>query len=97
MAEALRLDPALDNGHYMYGVFLNEAGRHDEALLEYDAELRIRSDFAPAHLNLALTYYFHAGNPNLGAFHYRRHLALGGARVEALESLLRDLESPNSP
>ncbi len=97
MVGALRLDPVLDSGHYMYGVFLNEAGRHDEALLEYDAELRIRSDFAPAHLNLALTYYFHAGNPNLGAFHYRQHLALGGARVEALESLLRDLESSNSP
>ena len=97
MARALRLDPALDSGHYMYGVFLNEAGRHDEALLEYDAELRIRPGFAPAHLNLALTYYFHAGNPNLGAFHYRRHLALGGARVEALEALLRDLESPNGP
>ena len=97
MAEALRLDPALDNGHYMYGVFLNEAGRHDEALLEYDAELRIHPDFAPAHLNLALTHYFYAGNPNLGAFHYRRHLALGGARVAALEALLRDLESPNGP
>ncbi|MCK4410455.1 MAG: tetratricopeptide repeat protein, partial [Candidatus Eisenbacteria sp.] len=97
MVQALRLDPALDSGHYMYGVFLNEAGRHDQALLEYDAELRIRPDFAPAHLNLALTHYFHAGNPNLGAFHYRRHLALGGARVEALESLLRDLESPNTP
>jgi tetratricopeptide (TPR) repeat protein len=97
MAEALRLDPALEKGHYMYGVFLNEAGRHDEALLEYDAELRIHPDFAPAHLNLALTHYFYAGNPNLGAFHYRRHLVLGGARVAALEALLRDLESPNGP
>jgi len=97
MAEALRLDPALDGGHYMYGVFLNEANRHDEALLEYDAELRIHPDFAPAHLNLALTHYFYRGNPNLGAFHYRRHLALGGARVAALEALLRDLESPKGP
>ncbi len=97
MAKALRLDPALENGHYMYGVFLNEASRHDEALLEYDAELRIHPDFAPAHLNLALTHYFYAGNPNLGTFHYRRHLALGGARVAALEALLRDVESPNGP
>jgi tetratricopeptide (TPR) repeat protein len=97
MAQALRLEPALDGGHYMYGVFLNEAGRHDEALLEYGAEIRIRPDFAPAHLNIALTYYFDAGNPNLAAFHYRRHLALGGAPVSALEALLGDLESPNSP
>ncbi len=81
----------------MYGVFLNEAGRHDEAILEYDAELRVRPDFAPAHLNLALTYYFSAGNPNLAAFHYRRHLALGGDPVPALEGLLSELGSPNRP
>lgn len=97
MAEAMRLEPTLDGGHYMYGVFLNEAGRHDEAILEYDAELRIHPDFAPAHLNLALTYYFGSGNPNLAAFHYRRHLALGGDRVPALDALLSELESPNSP
>jgi tetratricopeptide (TPR) repeat protein len=94
MGQALRLDPALEGGHYMYGVFLNEAGRHDEAIREYDAELRIRPDFAPAHLNLALTYNFHAGNPNLAVFHYRRHLSLGGEPVPALEALLSDLESP---
>ena len=97
MDEALRLEPALSGGHYMYGVFLNEAGRHDEAIREYHAELRIRPDFAPAHQNLALTYYFSAGNPNLAAFHYRRHLALGGERVAALEALLGELESPNNP
>jgi tetratricopeptide (TPR) repeat protein len=95
MAQALRLDPALESGHYMYGVFLNEAGRHDEAIREYDAELRLRPDFAPAHLNLALTYNFHAGNPNLAVFHYRRHLALGGEPIPALEAILSDLESPN--
>ncbi|HYW69308.1 MAG TPA: hypothetical protein VE960_06850, partial [bacterium] len=81
-------------GHYMYGVFLNEAGRHDEAILQYGAEIRIRPDFAPAHLNLALTYNFHSGNPNLAANHYRRHLALGGTPVPALEAVLQDLESP---
>jgi tetratricopeptide (TPR) repeat protein len=95
MGQALRIDPALEGGHYMYGVFLNEAGRHDEAIREYDAELRIRPDFAPAHLNLALTYNFYAGNPNLAAFHYRKHLALGGEPVPALEAILSDLESPN--
>jgi tetratricopeptide (TPR) repeat protein len=97
MKEALRLDPALDRGHYMYGVFLNEAGRHDEAILEYDAETRINPDFAPAHLNLALTYFFHGGNPNLAAFHYRRYLALGGEPVPELEAVMRDLEAPGSP
>jgi tetratricopeptide (TPR) repeat protein len=97
MAEALRVDPALEGGHYMYGVFLNEAGRHGEAILEYDAETRIRPGFAPAHQNLALTYYFGVGNPNLAAFHYRRSLSLGGEPVEALESLLRELQSPNVP
>jgi tetratricopeptide (TPR) repeat protein len=97
MGQALRIDPALDGGHYMYGVFLNEAGRHDEAIREYDAELRMRPDFAPAHLNLALTYNFHAGNPNLAVFHYRRYLALGGEHVDALDALLEDIESPDSP
>ncbi len=93
MAGALRVDPALDHGHFMMGVILNEAGRHDEAIREYESELRINRDFAPAHLNLALTYQFHAGNPNLAAYHYRRHIALGGERIEAIESLVRELDA----
>jgi len=93
MGRALRMDPALEHGHFMMGVILNEAGRHDEAIREYESELRIDKDFAPAHLNLALTYQFHAGNPNLAAYHYRRHLALGGERVEAIESLVRELDA----
>jgi tetratricopeptide (TPR) repeat protein len=97
MERALSIDPALEGGHFMHAVFLNEANRHDEAIREYDAELRIRPDFAPAHLNLALTYYFHSGNPNLAANHYRRHLALGGTPVAALDALLSELESPNNP
>ena len=97
MEEALRLEPTLDRGHYMYGVFLNEVGRHDEAIREYDAETRLNPDFAPAHLNLALTYFFHGGNPNLAAFHYRRYLALGGEPVPVLEDVMNDLEPPETP
>ncbi len=97
MAEALTLDPMLSQGHFTAGVFLNELQRHDEAIREYEAEIRTNPDFAPAHLNLALTYYFHAGNPNLAAYHYRRHLALGGEAVPACEAILRDLDAPGSP
>jgi len=97
MERALRVEPTLDRGHYMYGVFLNEAGRHDEAILEYDAETRINPDFAPAHLNLALTYFFHGGNPNLAVYHYRRYLSLGGEPVSAMEAVLQDLRGPETP
>ncbi len=94
MTRALRLDPALEHGHFVMGVLLSEINHHDEAIREYEAETRIDPDFAPAHLNLALTYQFHVGNPNLAVHHYRRHLALGGERVAAIESLLRELDAP---
>ncbi len=93
MGRALRMEPTLDHGHFMTGVILSEMGRHDDAIREYESELRIDRDFAPAHLNLALTYQFHAGNPNLAAYHYRRHLDLGGERIEAIDSLVRELEA----
>lgn len=92
MREALRREPTLEIGHFMTGVFLNELGRHDEAIREYEAEVRVNPDFPSAHLNLALTYNFHAGNPNTAAYHYRRYLALGGEPVAICEDLLRGLE-----
>jgi tetratricopeptide (TPR) repeat protein len=97
MARALALDPTLRQGHFTAGVFLNELQRHDEAIREYEAEIRINPGFAPAHLNLALTHYFHAGNPNLAAYHYRKYLTLGGEPVPACEAILRDLDVPGSP
>ncbi|MBN2565838.1 MAG: tetratricopeptide repeat protein [Candidatus Eisenbacteria bacterium] len=92
MREALSLEPTLKGGHFILGVFLNEAGRHDEAIREYEAAIRMSPDMAAAHLNLALTYNFHAGNPNLAANHYRRYLALGGEKIDALEGVLDELE-----
>ena len=91
MRQALRLDPTLDGGHFMLGVFLSESGQHDEAIQQYEAELRVNPDSRSAHLNLALTYNFYAGNPNLAAYHYRRYRALGGEPVAECEALLRDL------
>jgi tetratricopeptide (TPR) repeat protein len=75
------------------GILLSDLGRHDEAILEYEAETRIAPGFAPAHLNLAITYRFHSADPNRAAFHYRRYLDLGGAPVPSMDALLRDLGS----
>ncbi len=98
MERALKLDPALVDGHFTMGVFLNELQRHDEAIRSYGAQLRITPDHLSSHLNLALTLQFHAGNPNLAAYHYRRYLALGGERVGVGDDLLRTLaDAPESP
>ncbi len=91
MSRALALEPAMTHGHFAMGILLSDLGRHDEAILEYEAETRISPEFAPAHLNLAVTYRFHSANPNLAAFHYRRYLALGGAPVPTMDAFLRDL------
>jgi tetratricopeptide (TPR) repeat protein len=93
MGEALRIEPGLEHGHFIMGVLLNETGQHDRAIHEYEAQTRIDPDFAPAHLNLAIIFQFHRANPNRAAFHYRRHLDLGGERVESLESALRAVGS----
>jgi len=91
MRRALEIEPAMEHGHFGLGILLSDVMRHDEALREYEAESRVAPDFAPVHLNLALTYQFHSGNPNRAAYHYRRYLALGGTPVPSLDDLLRDL------
>lgn len=85
MRRALEIEPSLNHGHFTLAVFLNEAGRHDEAIREYEAELSMDPAFAPAHLNLSLTYRNHRANPNLAAFHYRKYRELGGRPIEALD------------
>jgi len=91
MTQALALDPFIEHGHFSMGVILSQMQEHERAIHEYESELRIDPDFAPARLNLALTYYFHEGNPNLAAFHYRAYRDLGGEPVAALEELLERL------
>ena len=91
MAQALELDPFVEHGHFSMGVILSEMQDHVSAIHEYESELRINPNFPPAHLNLALTYYFNEGNPNLAANHYRAYRGLGGEAVPALEQLLERL------
>ncbi len=91
MSQALALDPFVEHGHFSMGVILSEMQQHPSAIHEYESELRINPDFPPAHLNLALTYYFNEGNPNLAANHYRAYRELGGEPVPALEALLERL------
>ena len=91
MTQALALDPFVEHGHFSMGVILSEMQEHRSAVHEYESELRINPDFSPAHLNLALTYYFNEGNPNLAAKHYRAYRELGGEELPALEELLKKL------
>ncbi len=91
MTQALALDPFVKHGHFSMGVILSEMEEHASAIHEYESEIRINPDFPPAHLNLALTYYFNEGNPNLAANHYLTYRELGGEPVPALEQLLERL------
>ncbi len=91
MTQALALDPFVEHGHFTMGVILSEMQEHTGAIHEYESELRVNPDFQPAHMNLALTYYFNEGNPNIAANHYRAYRSLGGERIPALEELLERL------
>jgi tetratricopeptide (TPR) repeat protein len=91
---ALRIDPMTTHGHFMLGVLSNDLGDHDRAVIEYEAELQINEGFAPAHLNLGLTYQYHLGNPNRALYHYRRYLELGGERRGEVEILIDSLAVP---
>ena len=88
---ALAVDPTTRHGHFMLGVLLNEQGEHDAAVVAYESELRINERYAPAHLNLGLTYQFHLANPNRAMYHYRRYLELGGERAPEVRELLQSL------
>ncbi len=88
---ALDVDPAVTHGHFARGILLGDLGRHDEAILEYEAETRLFPDFPPVHLNLAITHRFHTANSNRAAYHYRRYVALGGEPIPDMEAFLREL------
>ncbi len=93
MEEALALDPFVEHGHFTLGVILSEMERHEDAIREYESELSIDPAFTPALRNLALTYYFSQGNPNLAIRHYREYLRIGGEPIQAMDELMRRLDS----
>ncbi|MBD3349238.1 MAG: tetratricopeptide repeat protein [Candidatus Eisenbacteria bacterium] len=95
LREALRIEPTVPHGHFMLGLLLNEADRHDQAILEYEAELRINPSYAPAHRNLAASYLYHRAERNRAVHHYREYLRLGGEPVPPLGRALGVAVTPN--
>lgn len=73
---ALDLDPGLYQACYNLGVIYNQTGRSSEALAAYKEAVRLKPDFARAHLALFNLYYHHFKIKNLARRHGREYVRL---------------------
>jgi tetratricopeptide (TPR) repeat protein len=56
-AETLRLDASNVEAHYDLGLIMARMGEDRAALGEFDAAIRLKPDFGPAHVARAYTLY----------------------------------------
>lgn len=84
--EAVRLGKDIPRAHYLYGVFLQEAGKRDEAIQLLTRALALRSSMVDARYRLA-TLYVEAGKQDLGTEQYRLVLEQRSGHLGAMRNL----------
>jgi hypothetical protein len=83
---AVRHGPALPVVYYNRGVVLQELGRHDEALQDYDRVLALQPDFYLAYLNKSVILY-ELKRKAQARFNYEQILKADPENIDALWNL----------
>jgi tetratricopeptide (TPR) repeat protein len=83
LRQAIQINPAAVEGHYVLGKFLLEQSHADQALPEFQATVSIRQHFAAGEEGLASTYEALGNNP-AALVHWRKAHAIEPARVSAI-------------
>lgn len=86
LVAAVQLGKDIPRAHYLYGVFLHEAGRRSEAVLELTRALQIRPSLVDARYRLA-ALYVEEGRQAEGIQQYEFVLQQRGAHLGARRDL----------
>jgi len=91
---ALRADPGHHGVHFALGVIAYRAGDVPTACREFEQELEVDPSSGNSHVNLAMCYEEHLGDPGRAAYHLERYIELTGGTPELRQHLkeLREQE-----
>ena len=76
----------------LQGIHYRRAGLFRQARDAYQAALRLRPDYAMAHINLAILCDIYLQDMDCARRHYREYLRLAGAGDNRVELWMADLE-----
>lgn len=84
---ALRAEPGYRGVHFALGVIAYREGDIPTACREFERELEINPGSGQSHVNLAMCYEEHLGDPERAAYHLERYIELTGGTQELREHL----------
>ena len=95
---SLKHEPRHVEAHYNLGNLYYDAGELPLARLHYEAAAQIESGFSLVYFNLALVYHRLGDLPGaLGALEKYKQLEPDDAEIEAVNQLLKAMQTPRQP
>ena len=85
---ALRAEPGYRGVHFALGVIAYRRGDIPSACREFEGELEIDPGSGRSHVNLAMCYEEHLGDPGRAAYHLERYIEITGGTQELREHLM---------
>ncbi len=95
LAGAARTAPGLKGVHFALGVMAFRGGDVERACAEFERELGIDPSNSASHINLAMCYEEHLGDPGRAAYHMERYIELTGGTPELRRHLKRLKDEAN--
>jgi tetratricopeptide (TPR) repeat protein len=86
---ALRIAPRYKGLHFALGVIAFQEGDIEGARMEFEQEIEVDPASGDSHVNLAMIYDEHLGDPERAAYHLERYIDLTGGTQELREHLNR--------
>jgi tetratricopeptide (TPR) repeat protein len=95
LRRALRVDPRYVGVHFALGVIAYKLGNFETACREFEQELALDPNSSESHINLAMCYEEHMGDPARAADHLERYIEITGGTPELREHLRKLREEAN--
>ena len=83
--------------HNALGILYNNKGIYDDSIKEFEIALRIKPDYANAHMNLGVTLLKHRNDKKGALFHLKESIRIESHQEQAngIKKLIKQLEQAN--